>query len=1072
MRAWAAGLVIVSAAGLLLVSARSQDVREERLARHRNLGKAFYENPTTQKEAVEEFKKALDLAPDSPRERLNYALALLAAGRTEEGITELENVQKQDPKLPHTWFNLGVQYKKLGQFDKSTEQFEGMLKLVPDEPVSQYNLGTLYKLDNRNEEAVRQFESASKLDPNLAAPHFQLFNMYRQLGRREDSQQRLQLFQQVKKEQENSPTPEDMEWSFYSEIYDLVDPGAARDDMKPAELRFTATQLATGVDAASSGITLLDATGDGRTDVLVWSANGAMLFRHGATRLSDPVLAALKGVRHVAPSDFNNDGLMDLCVVTGDGPVLLANNKGKFERRDLPAPAGNYESAVWIDYDHDYDQDLMLLGPKPVLLRNQGEAGFTDQTAAFPFAEGHAQSGIVYRVVPDSKAIDLVVTYKDRPAVLYRDRLAGKYEPASLEALQAGAVLTGTADYDHNGSLDLLAHAGGKALLIRNLDPRFARVELGDGFAEAADLENRAVLDVLAAGALLRNEGGGRFNSGALPQGLEAAARWKAADLNADGKLDLVAVHPDGRVRRFTNVTAARSSWIGIALKGVKNPKLSPGAEVEVKAGVRYQKLIYQGVPLHIGLRGYTEADTIRITWPNGLIQSEAKQTANRAHVYEEAQRLSGSCPMIWTWNGREFEYITDVLGVAPLGAAAGDGEYFPVDHLEHIFIPSRSLAPKDGKYEIRITEELSEVAYLDQVKLIAVDRPDGTDIFLNEKFQGPPYPQLRLYGARERIYPTAVRDHRGRDVRARILKKDATYPDAFERRESGVAEMHHIELDFGEGAAPGNRAALILHGWVDWADGSTFLGYGQENKTGLVMPYLQVKDAAGNWITVLEDMGMPAGKPKTIAVDLAGKFLSASRAVRIVTNLSVYWDEIFLTEDSREPETRRTELVASSAGLRFRGFSKNVVHPARKQPELFFYPGPSPVSMWNPTPGLYTRYGAVEELLAATDDRFVIMGSGDEIRLLFDADALPRLPSGWQRDFILAVDGWAKDRDANTAHSQTVEPLPFHGMSRYPYPESERFPDTAAHREWREKYLTRPALRLLRPLTEAGANE
>jgi hypothetical protein len=216
----------------------------------------------------------------------------------------------------------------------------------------------------------------------------------------------------------------------------------------------------------------------------------------------------------------------------------------------------------------------------------------------------------------------------------------------------------------------------------------------------------------------------------------------------------------------------------------------------------------------------------------------------------------------------------------------------------------------------------------------------------------------------------------------------------------------------------------------------------------------------------------MPAGKPKTIAVDLAGKFLSASRAVRIVTNLSVYWDEIFLTEDSREPETRRTELVASSAGLRFRGFSKNVVHPARKQPELFFYPGPSPVSMWNPTPGLYTRYGAVEELLAATDDRFVIMGSGDEIRLLFDADALPRLPAGWQRDFILAVDGWAKDRDANTAHSQTVEPLPFHGMSRYPYPESERFPDTAAHREWREKYLTRPALRLLRPLTEAGANE
>ena len=65
-----------------------------------------------------------------------------------------------------------------------------------------------------------------------------------------------------------------------------------------------------------------------------------------------------------------------------------------------------------------------------------------------------------------------------------------------------------------------------------------------------------------------------------------------------------------------------------------------------------------------------------------------------------------------------------------------------------------------------------------------------------------------------------------------------------------------------------------------------------------LTFPYLQVKDAAGNWKTVVEDMGIPSGKPKTMAVDLTGKFLSASREVRIVTNLCVYWDEIFLVEN------------------------------------------------------------------------------------------------------------------------------------------------------------------------------
>ena len=111
----------------------------------------------------------------------------------------------------------------------------------------------------------------------------------------------------------------------------------------------------------------------------------------------------------------------------------------------------------------------------------------------------------------------------------------------------------------------------------------------------------------------------------------------------------------------------------------------------------------------------------------------------------------------------------------------------------------------------------------------------------------------------------------------------------------------------------------------------------------GLVMPYLQVKDADGRWRTVIEDMGIPAGKPKTIVVDVADKFLSASRQVRIVTNLCVYWDEIFLAAPVFQsqrggPEARLTDLHAGAAELRFRGFSRVVIHPERKQPERFVY--------------------------------------------------------------------------------------------------------------------------------------
>jgi hypothetical protein len=512
------------------------------------------------------------------------------------------------------------------------------------------------------------------------------------------------------------------------------------------------------------------------------------------------------------------------------------------------------------------------------------------------------------------------------------------------------------------------------------------------------------------------------------------------------------------------NETETSNGWLRVALQGVKNLKLAYGSKIELKAGSHYQKRTYLGQPIVFGMRGYKEAETVRTAWANGLIQNEVHQAANKAYTYKEAQRLSGSCPMIFTWDGKSFNFLTDVLGVAPLGASSGDGNYFPVDHDEYVQIPGESMVPKDGNYEIHITEELREVSYLDRIQLIAVDHPATTAIYTNDKFKSPPFPDFRLYGVTRAIHPKSARDDKGADVLPLLLKKDKRYPDSFSRDYTGVASLHHLDLDFGNAAAA-NKAVLVLSGWVDWADGSTFLAASQETKEGLILPYLQVKNAKGEWQTVIQDMGIPAGKPKTISVDLTGKFLTASREVRIVTNLCVYWDEIFLSEETGTPDTVLTPADARFADLHFRGFSKPVIHPERKQPENFVYSQVSPVSTWNPTAGNYTRYGDVRELVGSIDDRMVIMGAGDEVTLKFDAKSFPALKPGWKRDFLLMVDGWAKDADANTAFAKTVEPLPFHGMSAYPYPSTEQYPGDAAHREYQEKYNTRPALRLLRPL-------
>jgi tetratricopeptide (TPR) repeat protein len=1012
--------VLAPVAGLcaLLFAAEVVPPAEDRLWECRNLGKAFYENPDTHLQAVEQLRAALQLAPNSVRERINYGLSLLHAGQTEAGMAELARAQKQDATIPHTWFNLGIAYKHNGDWDRSIEQLQGMIRLVPNEPIAHYNLGAVLRSKGQMDAAREEFLAAEKLNPNLAGPHFQLFSLYQRAGDREAAARERQAFEEAKKRNEGAAVPEDMEWCFYAELYDPPEP---RPSAENEPTNYQDRTVSKGWDPANSGMAVIDSEGNGHADLLLWSRERVSLLKRGVEAAKNSGLEALRDVRSISAGDFDNDGLADLCVITGSGATLFHNDHGTFSKfLELPNTAG-VQKALWLDYDHDYDLDLLLFGPKPVLMRNNGKGKFEDHTSSFPFVKGQALDAVEFAVRGDTAARDVVASYADRGGVLYRDKLNGVFEAVDISTLPAGSSALDAQDFNHDGLIDLVSYAP----------------------------EVRA----------LKND-----DSGGLVQ-VENAHPARSpirADFNGDNREDYARILPDGSLHVSFNASPTQR-WVTVRIQGIKNIKEAVGATVEMKSGAFYDKRIFQGVPLAFATDGHADADTIRITWPNGLIQNEPRKKSGESLTIAEAQRLSGSCPMIFAWNGQAFQFITDVLGVAPLGASSGDGNYFPVDHNEYIQIPGSALRAESGRYQIHITEELHEVSYLDQVQLIAVDHPSDVAIYTNDKFKSPPYPEFRLFGTKTKIYPARARDDHGKDVTSRVARQDYAYPNGFAHNTAGVAQLHTLDLDFGN-AAPDNRAALALNGWVDWADGSTFLGASQDG-TGLIFPYLQVKDPSGKWQTVVKDMGIPSGKPKTIVVDLTGKFLSHSREVRIVTNLCVYWDEIFLMNDSRAPHVRITPIDADAADLHFRGFSRAVIDPSRQQPEQFLYDQVLPVSSWNPTPGLYTRYGNVRTLVRKVDDRMVIMGSGDELKLQFSSRELPGLPDGWSRDFLLQVDGWAKDADPNTAFSQSVNPLPFHAMSAYPYKRDEQFPADSEHLQYVRDYLTRPALRLIRPL-------
>ena len=170
---------------------------------------------------------------------------------------------------------------------------------------------------------------------------------------------------------------------------------------------------------------------------------------------------------------------------------------------------------------------------------------------------------------------------------------------------------------------------------------------------------------------------------------------------------------------------------------------------------------------------------------------------------------------------------------------------------------------------------------------------------------------------------------------------------------------------------------------------------------------------------------------------------------------MRIYWDQILVNTFQGTPEYRLNRLPVQSAELQFTGFPREF-SPDGKRPFIYDYDWIEPVAPWKSHTGNYTRYGDVAPLLKSKEDQYVIMRNGDEIQLSFSASRLPELPSGWTRSFFLYADGFGKDMDIHSATAETVTPLPFHHMGRYPYPESEKHPDSPAYRRYKQEYNTR----------------
>ena len=805
---------------------------------------------------------------------------------------------------------------------------------------------------------------------------------------------------------------------------------------------------------------------------------------------------------HVAVADMNKDGIQDFLLETAKGIVYFEEDT---EGNDDAVPVVLYEQPVTetgvlhpVDYDHDGDLDLFTTGATMYRNnsddKNKDDEPFTDvteQTFVNPVQQS-APAEAFSADFDDDGDIDIFTINRENGCTLYDNLRQGKLRAVSDETgISQDVHYTAAAagDYDNDGDFDIFLSTADQIYLYLNRgdgsfmsDPRLeAGVrDLSPMLLKNIDYDNDGFVDLWVSGKdgmfIFRNDGTGQFEEpyplietvtpteGAV---LHNATAGAVGDYDNDGDLDLFFINGEGQLRALQNNGGNKNNWIQVRLEGItsgdnKVNRDGIGSKLEVKVGDLYQQKYVSEQVSHFGLGAFDAADVVRVVWTNGVPQNVVEPQAKQRIL--EKQILKGSCPFLYVYNGEKYEFVTDLLWRAPLGLVTSIGSVAPDEPKDFVKISGTQIQPKSGKYSIQITEELWETAYFDEVKLIAVDHPVGTDIFVNEQYTPPPFADFKVYGVAEKLYPKSAVNHRGEDVSDALKTFDYHYavehaPGPYQ----GVVEPHAIILDLGD--VPNDApVTLFLSGWIFPTDTSINVALFQNPRINPSFPSVSVKDETGQWKTVIDMIGLPAGKNKTITVDLTGKFLSDDRHVRVETDMQIYWDAAFFTVGTQDVPIELTTLNPDSADLHYRGFSE-MYRPNPHAPHLFDYQKVTTEAQWRDLAGYYTRYGDVNPLLQAVDDMYVILNAGDEITVEFDAARLPELKQGWVRDFILYSDGWDKDGDINTLTSQTVEPLPFHGMSAYPYPDTEHYPDDEVHRRYRLEYNTRRVKHRLPPL-------
>jgi hypothetical protein len=916
--------------------------------------------------------------------------------------------------------------------------------------------------DKDYESALTRFRAASSIDPYLRSCYYGAFQAYQRLGDMKKAKEQLAVFQKLA----NNPQARNAEIKYSrmgpkAETMAVRMPGSVAESPQ-GELFESPVKV---VDAAwtngpDCSITCCDLNGDGMTDLFASGTKSAVLLsvEEGFKMAADHPLHGLSDVQTALWGDIDNDGLVDVYLCRkGLNQLWRQTESNKWsditESSKTAGVDANTIDGALFDADHDGDLDIFAVnadGPNE-LFNNNLDGTFRALASDQGLQGDDASRGIVVSDFDNDRDADILVFNQGNVHQVYVNDRLWNYEMWETYHPFRDATVWATvaADLDANGSPELIV-AGPDGLQAwthtfdDKYDSRDVLDKVGEGTLAAQDINGDGRLEIITATedgwAVVDTDGKPLFQA-------QAAIGGEFTLLTTSNGYAIVAYDQEEKAPVIWKPGPGRSSFALVAFSGKENKadqmrSNASGVGIRAAARVGSQWTSLQTFrdrsgpgqslqPVPVGLAGAAAVDYVHLLWPDGLFQTELGLTPDKVHRIEETQRQVSSCPVLFVWDGNEYQFVTDILGVGGQGFNHGRGEYGPPRPWERLMLPEGLLAARDGHFSMKIGEPMEESCYLDHVKLVYYDLPRGWKMTVDDRqATGAPAATGNPVFYRVSMEPSHAENDRGEDVLALVAEADRrpVMPGKSDRRFLGHTAKHSLTLQFEKPLEEiQNRPVLVMDGWVEYPYSQTTFASWQAGAP-YEAPTLEARGSDGQWQVVYEKFGYPAGMPRQMALPLdPEKLPQGTTALRLSSSMEIYWDRIFVAIEVPCPEAKKGICELKSAVAQEVGFPKRT-NTADRQPS---YDYGNRVPLWDTRhqPGYYTNFGPVLPLLESVDDAIVIFGPGEEVEVEFVApkDA----PSaGVTRYFVLESAGWCKDMDLYTKDGESIEPLPLRAES------------------------------------------